>query len=44
MERIAGIVLENLGYDVTNALQGSGGEIYGNYDETYMKKIHLLRM
>ena len=44
MERITGIVLENLGYDVTNALQGSGGEIYGNYDETYMKKIHLLRM
>jgi hypothetical protein len=44
MERITGIVLENLGYDVTNALQGPGGEINAKYDETYIKKIHLLRM
>lgn len=42
-ERICGIVLSNLGFDVTNSFQGYGGEIYDKYDETYVKKVHLLR-
>lgn len=42
-ERICGIVLENLGYDVSNSFQGYGGEIYDKYDESYVKKVHLLR-
>jgi hypothetical protein len=44
MERIIGIVLTELGYDVTNSLQGEGGELFDIYDETYVKKIHLERM
>jgi hypothetical protein len=44
VERIIGIVLSNLGYDVTNSLQGEGGELFSVYDETYVKKIHLERM
>jgi len=42
-ERICGIVLNKLGYDVRNSFQGYGGEIYDKYDETFVKKIHLLR-
>lgn len=42
-ERILGIVLSSLGYDVTNSLQGEGGEVYAQYDETFVKKIHLFR-
>lgn len=43
-ERILGIALGNLGYDVTNSLQGPMGDFYGSYDETYVKKNYLLRM
>jgi len=42
-ERICGIVLGKLGYDVTNSIQGYGGEVFGQYDETNVKKIHLSR-
>jgi hypothetical protein len=43
-ERILGMVLQNLGYDVTNSLQGVMGDFYGSYDERYVKKNYLLRM
>lgn len=43
-ERICGVVLSNLGYDVKNSLQGYGGDIFGQYDETNVKKVHLSRM
>jgi hypothetical protein len=43
-ERILGMVLENLGYDVTNSLQGVMGDFHGFYDERYVKKNYLLRM
>jgi hypothetical protein len=43
-ERILGMVLGELGYDVTNSLQGPMGDFYGSYDETYVKKNYLLRM
>jgi hypothetical protein len=38
------MVLENLGYDVTNSLQGVMGDFHGFYDERYVKKNYLLRM
>jgi hypothetical protein len=42
-ERICGIVLGKLGYNVENSFQGYGGEIYDSYDETKVRKVHLLR-
>jgi len=44
VERIVGIVLSNLGYDVTNSLQGEGGDLFSVYDETFVQKIHLERL
>jgi hypothetical protein len=43
-ERITGVVLTNLGYDVTKAIQGRMRELVAEYDETFVKKIHFFRM
>jgi len=43
-ERLLGIALGRLGYDVTNSLQGPMSDFYGLYDEKYVKKNYLLRM
>jgi hypothetical protein len=42
-ERILAIVLTNLGYDVTNAIQGSMRKLTDEYDETFVKKYHYFR-
>lgn len=43
MERVAGIVLERLGYDVRNSLQGRHVGHYDPYDETFVTKLDMAR-
>lgn len=43
MERVAGITLEHLGYDVTTSLQGWHTHHEARYDETMVKKLNLGR-
>ncbi len=40
MERVTGIVLEHLGYDVTQSLQGQHIDHFGDYDESVLKKVY----
>ena len=44
MERVAGIVLEHLGYDVTRSLQGVHTDHYAPYDEQFVRKLNLGRL
>lgn len=43
-ERLAGIALTHLGYDVTNSLQGKMAGFFDQYDTTYVDKRHLDRV
>ncbi len=43
MERVSGIVLESMGIDVTQSLQGPHGRHEDVYDETYVRKINMAR-
>ncbi len=43
MERLTGIALTHLGYDVTRALQGCMAGFFDEYDSTFVEKRHLLR-
>jgi hypothetical protein len=44
MERVAGIVFDHLGYDVTISLQGEHHGHYDLYDETNVRKLDMARM
>lgn len=44
VERIAGMALTRLGYDLTNcSLQGEMFDFFGEYDNTYVEKVHMAR-
>lgn len=43
LERVTGIVLEHLGYDVTNSLQGQHVDHFGAYDESVVAKLNMAR-
>jgi len=43
MERIMGIVLQWLGYDPSNSIQGEMFGFFDEYDETYIQKVHMAR-
>lgn len=43
MERVAGIVLEHLGYPVTDSLQGAHAGHWDPYDESLVRKIDMAR-
>lgn len=40
MERLTGLALTHLGYDVTNSLQGRMVDFHGHYDPTHVQKIY----
>lgn len=44
MERVVGIVLARLGYDVTCSLQGRHEGHYDPYDETFVTKLDMARL
>ncbi len=44
MERVTGIVLEHLGYDVTVSLQGEHRGHFDEYPDTYITKLNLGRI
>jgi hypothetical protein len=45
MERMYGIVLENMGHDFwTHSLQGEMGDFFDNYESSRVKKINAARM
>lgn len=44
MERVAGITLDYLGWDVQNSLQGIHTSHCAQYDETYVRKLDLGRL
>lgn len=44
LERVTGIVLEHLGYDVRDgSLQGQHTDHFGEYDSTYITKLNMAR-
>lgn len=43
LERVAGIILQNMGIDVMNSLQGEMTAFWGDYDETYVTKVNMAR-
>ncbi len=43
-ERLAGIALSHLGYDVRNSLQGEMHGFFDEYDSTFVEKRHLDRV
>lgn len=44
MERILGITLEHIGYDIIgNSIQGEMFDFFGNYENTYVEKVNMAR-
>ncbi len=43
LERLTGILLARLGYDMTNSLQGEQGGLFDHYDTTHVEKLNFAR-